>query len=232
MSEKEQINQEKEQKVCLLTGANAGIGKAAAIQLATEGIHVLIACRNIIRGKQALAEIKDRSKSEEVELIQMDLSSRHSILTAVKNLNGRISKIDVLIHNAADFDISRKQAEYSPDGIEIIWATNHLGPVFLTNLLLPKIRKSEQGRIITIASQGLVMHPNLKVNLEDPEFREHSYSAGKAYYQSKLAQVMYTYWLAEQLKDSNITANCIRVTNVKVDLKRYPNVSGFMKFLY
>ena len=232
MAEKESIKKEPEQKVCLITGANAGIGKAAAIQLAVKGLHVFIACRNITRGKQALAEIKDQSKSESVDLIKMDLSSRDSIHSAVEEFTGRIQKIDMLIHNAADFDISRKQAEYSPEGIEIIWATNHLGPVFLTNLLLPNIKKSEQGRIIMVASQGLVMHPNLKVNLEDPEFREGSYSPGKAYYQSKLAQVMYTYWLAEQLKVSNITANCIRVTNVKVDLKRYPNVSGFMKFLY
>lgn len=232
MSGKEEKIKGIERKICLITGANAGIGKAAAIQLAKEGLYVLIACRNKMRGEQALREIKDQSKSEWVDLIQMDLSSRQSVHSAVEDLNGRINQIDVLIHNAADFDISRKSAEYSTEGIETIWATNHLGPVFLTNLLLPKLKKSKQGRIITIASKGLLMFPNLKVNMEDPEFREQRFSVEKAYYQSKLAQVMYTYWLAEQLKDTSISTNCIVVTNVKVNMSRYPNVSGLMKFLY
>jgi NAD(P)-dependent dehydrogenase (short-subunit alcohol dehydrogenase family) len=78
----------------------------------------------------------------------------------------------------------------------------------------------------------LVLHPNLKVDLKDPEFKNRKFSVSKAYYQSKLAQVMYTYWLAEELKNTNITVNCIRVTNVKIDLNRYPNLSALAKFAY
>jgi len=219
-------------KTCLITGGNSGIGKQAAIQLAQTGFHVIIGVRNLKRGEIALAEIKEKSEQNDIELLQIDMSSKKSILDASLELKNRIDKLDVLIHNAADFDIARKQPEKSVDGIETIWATNQVGPVLLTDSVMDLIRKSEQGRIITIASQGLVMLPKLTVNLKDPEFEKRKFTVSNAYYQSKLAQVMYTYWLSEKLKDTGITVNCIRVTNVKVDTSRYPNISGFMKFLY
>ncbi len=219
-------------RICLITGANSGIGKQAAIQLAQAGFHVIIVSRSGERGQTALSEIKEIADSVDVELLQIDMSSKKSILEASKGLNQRLECLDVLIHNGADFDISRKQPEKSVDGIETIWATNHIGPILLTNSLMHLIKKSNQGRIITIASQGLVMYPKLKVDLKDPEFNDRKFTVPNAYYQSKLAQLMYTYWLAEQLKDTKITVNCIRVTNVKVDTGRYPNISGFMKFLY
>ena len=219
-------------KTCLITGGNSGIGKQAAIQLAQIGFQVIIGVRNLKRGENALAEIKEKSEKNDIELLQIDMSSKKSILKASQELKNKIEKLDVLIHNAADFDIARKQPEKSVDGIETIWATNHIGPIILTNSVMDLIKNSEQGRIITIASQGLVMHPKLSVDLKDPEFENRKFSVPNAYYQSKLAQVMYTYWLAEQLKDTAITVNCIRVTNVKVDINRYPDVSGFMRFLY
>ena len=219
-------------KTCLITGGNSGIGKQAAIQLAQAGNHVIIGARNLKRGKTALSEIIEKSGKTNVELLQIDMSSKKSIIDASNELKKKIEKLDVLIHNAADFDIARKLPEKSVDGIETIWATNHIGPVLLTNSVLDLIKKSEQGRIITIASQGLVMHPRLIVDLKDPEFNNRKFNVPKAYYQSKLAQVMYTYWLAEKLKNTAITINCIRVTNVKIDISRYPNISRFMKFLY
>src|SRR5690554_3302030 len=219
-------------KTCLITGGNSGIGKQAAIQLAQTGFHVIIGVRNLKRGEIALAEITEKSEQNDIELLQIDMSSKKSILDASLELKNRIDKLDVLIHNAADFDIARKQPVKSLDGIETIWATNQIGPVLLTDSVIDLIKESEQGRIITIASQGLVMHPKLTVDLKDPEFEKRKFSVPNAYYQSKLAQVMYTYWLSEKLKDTGITVNCIRVTNVKVDTSRYPNISGFMKFLY
>jgi NAD(P)-dependent dehydrogenase (short-subunit alcohol dehydrogenase family) len=192
----------------------------------------IIGVRNPIRGEMALAKIKEKSNINDIELLLIDMSSKKSILEASHELKNKIEKLDVLIHNAADFDIAGKQPEKSVDGIETIWATNHIGPVLLTDSVRDLIKNSEQGRIITIASQGLVMHPKLTVNLKDTEFKNSKFSVSKAYYQSKLAQVMYTYWLATQLKATNITVNCIRVTNVKTDTIRYPNISVFMKFLY
>ncbi len=221
-----------ETKICFITGANSGIGKSAAIQLAQLGYFVLMGSRNRERGLKAVAEVKDKSRSALVELVEIDLSSKESIFTAAKQITERFEKLDVLIHNAADFDISRKQPIQSVDGIETIWATNHIGPVLLTNQLLDLLKKSEQGRIITVASKGLMLHPRLTVDLNDPEYKTRKFSVPKAYYQSKIAQVMYTYWLAEKLSGTGITANCVRVTNVKIDISRYSSLSGLMKFMY
>nr|WP_319997170.1 SDR family NAD(P)-dependent oxidoreductase [uncultured Draconibacterium sp.] len=221
-----------ENKTCLITGANSGIGKQAAIQLAKAGFLVFVGARNRGRGLSALKDIKMQSESDAVELLEIDLSSKKSIKDAASELKERLNHLDVLIHNAADFDIARKEATKSVDGIETIWATNHIGPVLLTNLTLDLLTESEQGRIITIASKGLLMHPNLTVDLKDPEFNFRKFSVPKAYYQSKLAQIMYTYWLVDQLKNTTVTANCIRVTNVKVDVSRYPDISAFMKWVY
>ena len=114
-----------------------------------------------------------------------------------------------------------------------MWATNHVGPVLLTELLLDALKRSEQGRIITISSKGLISYPFLKVNLTDPEFREGKFSVQKAYYQSKQAQVMYTYWLAKTLQDTAVTANSIRVTNVRLDVeKRYPDLPVLLRKMY
>ncbi len=221
-----------ENKTSLITGANSGIGKQAAIQLAKAGFRVFVGARNREKGLSALKDIKMQSESDTVELLEIDLSSKKSIKDAASELKERLNHLDVLIHNAADFDIARIEATKSVDGIETIWATNHIGPVLLTNLTLDLLKESEQGRIITIASKGLLMHPNLTVDLKDPEFNFRKFSVPKAYYQSKLAQIMYTYWLADQLKNTTVTANCIRVTNVKVDVSRYPDISAFMKWVY
>jgi NAD(P)-dependent dehydrogenase (short-subunit alcohol dehydrogenase family) len=221
------------QKTCIITGANSGIGKAAAIQIAQKGYRVIMACRNKERGEAALADVRTQSGSEAVDLMIGDLSSRASIRTFAGEFDAKHKVLDVLIHNAAAFDIRAKARSMTEDGVESVWATNHLGPVYLTDLLLDALKRSEQGRVITISSKGLIAYPFLKVNLDDPEFERRKFSVQKAYYQSKLAQVMYTYWLAEQLKDTTVTANSIRVTNVRIDIdKRYPTSSKLMKRMY
>lgn len=219
-------------KICLITGANSGIGKASAIQIAEKGHQVIIACRNHARGGAALQEIKEKSGSDSVELMIVDMSLQSSIRELSKTFTGKYDRLDVLIHNAAIFDITQKEASYTSEGIEAVWSTNHVGPVLLTNLLLEALKNSKQGRILTIASQGLQAKPFLKVDLADPEFREKKFKIVDAYYQSKRAQVMYTYWLAERLKETEITVNCIRVPAVRVDVAKYANLSSIMRYLY
>ncbi len=221
-----------DKKVCMITGANSGIGKAAVIQIARQGYRVIIACRSQERGEAALQEIKEKSASDSIELMIVDLSLQASIIQLAQSFRQKYDTLDVLIHNAAIFNITQKQAQYTSEGVESIWATNHLGPVLLTDLLLDPLKNSDQGRIITIASKGLIAKPGLKVDLNDPEYREKKFSVANAYYQSKRAQVMYTYWLVEKLSDTSITANCIRVTAVKVDINKYPNLSPLMKRIY
>jgi NAD(P)-dependent dehydrogenase (short-subunit alcohol dehydrogenase family) len=219
-------------KVCLITGANSGIGFAAAKIFAQNGYAVILGCRNKNRGIDAESKLKNLTNNNSIYFIELDMSLQESIKSAVNKINDIFDHIDVLIHNAADFDLGRKKPFYTTENIESVWATNHIGPVLLTQLLLGLLKKSPQGRIITIASQGLLLYPKLKINHIDPEFRNGHYSVEKAYYQSKLAQVMYTYWLSEDLNNAAITVNCIRVTNVKIDISRYPNITPFMKWLY
>ncbi len=221
-----------DKKICMITGANSGIGKAAAIQLARLGQKVIIACRSKERGEAAHLEIKEESGSDTVELMVVDMSVQKSIRDMAQIFREKYATLNVLIHNAAIFDITQKKAEYTSEGVETIWATNHLGPVLLTELLMDPLKNSAQGRIITIASKGLLAKPWLTIDLEDPEFRHKKFSVTNAYYQSKRAQVMYTYWLADRLSNTNITANCVRVGVVQVDINKYPNLSPIMKKIY
>ena len=219
-------------KTCFITGANSGIGRAAALQLSRRGYRVLLGCRNRERGEAALEDVKAASPESLGDLVIVDMASAGSVRRAASEVGRKADSLDVLIHNAADFDLSRTEPVFSPEGIETVWAANHLGPVLLTDLLLESLKRAESGRIIMVASQGLVMHPRLKVNLEDPEFRRRRYSVAAAYYQSKLAHLMYSYHLAGELSGSGITVNCVRVTNVKVDPARYPNLPKVMKLAY
>lgn len=219
-----------EQRVCIITGANSGIGKQAAIQIANSGAHVIIACRNEERGRAALSDINAQITSGSVELKRLDMASQASIRRFAGQL--KFPKIDVLIHNAADFDITRLNAQYSPENIETVWATNHVGPVLLTELLMDALKSGGGGRVITVSSKGLLVKPGTRVDLDDPEFRHKKYSVTNAYYQSKRAQEMYTVWLARQLEGSSVTANCIRVTAVKIDISRYPGLSALSRFVY
>lgn len=219
--------------ICIITGANAGIGFAAALQLARAGATVVIAARSRERGEEAVSRIRRDSADHRVSTIRMDMASRQSILEGCRAFRAAgHGRVDVLIHNAADFDISRKRPECSPDGVESVWATNHIGVVLLTRELEAELLRSSQGRVVTVSSQGLMLQPWLKVRLDDPEFRRGGFSVPRAYYQSKLAQVMYTFWLAERFRGTAVTANCVRVTNVRVDLARYPNVSALARRLY
>ncbi len=220
------------QKLCIITGANSGIGRQAAIQIANAGAHVIIACRNEARGRAALADIQASISGGSAELKILDMASQSSIRSFADDINRSYPKVDVLIHNAADFDIARKQPEFSPEGIETVWAANHVGPVLLTELLMEKLKSSDNGRVITISSKGLLVKPGTKVDLIDPEFKSRKYSVTDAYYQSKRAQEMYTLHLAGQLAGTSVTANCIRVTAVKIDISRYPNLSRIARMMY
>ena len=219
---------EAKQKVCMITGANSGIGKRAALQLAEKGATVIMVCRNQERGEAALSEIREKSGNESVDLLLCDLSSQKSIRTLVENFESSYDKLHVLIHNAANFDYTLKNPVLTEEGIEVIFATNHVGPFLLTNLLLDVLKRSVPSRIITIASKGLITYPRLTIEFDNLN-GEKKFSYQHAYYHSKLAQIMFTYELARRLKGTGVTVNCIRVTNVKIDLER---VTGWRGSVY
>jgi NAD(P)-dependent dehydrogenase (short-subunit alcohol dehydrogenase family) len=217
-------------KVCMITGANAGIGKRAANQLAKLGAKVIIVCRNLTTGNKAAEEIVNETNNNNVQVLLGDLSSQKSIRTLVENFHHEYDQLDVLIHNAANFDLSLKEPILTEDGVETIFATNHLGPFLLTNLLLDLLKKS-RGRVITIASKGLIAYPNLTIEFDNLNGKQ-KYTPTKAYYQSKMAQLMFTYHAAELFQETGVTYNCIRVPAVQVDLGRHENVPALMKYAY
>ncbi len=221
-----------DKKICLITGANSGIGKAASLQMLQKGYYVVMACRDEERGNEALLDAIKQSGSDAAELLVIDMALQSSVRSAARVFKERHGTLDVLISNAAAFDVSQKVPLKTAEGIETIWATNHLGPVLLVDELTEPLRRSGSARILTVASQGLVLHPGLRVDLDDPESEKRPFHVSKAYYQSKLAQVMFTYWLADKLKLEGITVNCVRVTNVKIDINRYPNLSHIAQWAY
>ena len=216
-----------DRKTVIITGANSGIGKAAAQQIAARGHRVVLACRNPERAEQARLEI-----GGDTLFGLLDLSRRKSIHGFTDWVHHELGEVDVLINNAADFDLSRTEREMTPDGFERIWFTNHLAPVLLVDRLMDMLVASRQGRVLNVSSKGLLVHPFLTVDLDDPMFMRRPYSVPKAYYQSKLAQAMYTQWLARQLSGTMVTANCIRVTNVRLNMDRLPDIPRWMKRLY
>jgi NAD(P)-dependent dehydrogenase (short-subunit alcohol dehydrogenase family) len=229
MEDKMQSNMKDE--VVIVTGANSGIGKAAAIQLAQCGATVVMACRSVERGVEALNDICKSANSRQVELMQVDMASQKSIRDFVEGFKSRYPRLDVLIHNAANFDHRQKNRVMTEDGVENVFATNHLGPFLLTHLLLDTLKASAPSRIITVASKGLMTYPFLDIEFDNLK-GEKKFNLQHAYYHSKQAQVMFTFDLAERLKGSGVTVHCVRVGNVAIPDERLTHLPGFMKKMY
>lgn len=218
-------------KTVIVTGANSGIGKAAAVQLARIGANVVMACRSMERGQAALDDVKKESGSDRVELMQLDLSSQASIRGFAAEFCSTHERLDVLIHNAANFDKTLTRPVLTEDGVETIFATNHLGPFLLTGLLLDKLKASAPSRVITVSSKGLLVYPYLGMEFDNLN-GERRFSSQHAYFLSKQAQVMFTYALGEKLRGSGVSVNCVRVTSVAVAADRLTNLPIWMQKLY
>lgn len=185
-------------KVCVVTGANSGLGKVTSTRLAALGARVYMLCRNEERGQQAQLEIIDRTKNADVQLEVVDVSDQASIRAFVERFGRRESRLDVLINNAGAFLPKR---EISPQGIECTFATNTLGPFLLTNLLLPQLTAAAPSRIINVSSASLYF---AKLNVADPLFEHRPYMGPIAYAESKRAGLVLTELWAEQLAGTGI----------------------------
>lgn len=219
------------QKIIMITGANSGIGYQTALGLARQNNRIVMVCRNKERGEAAQQKIIEATANSLVDLILIDLSSQKSIRDGVAEFNSRYTQLDVLINNAAIFDITQKKAQMSDDGIETIFATNHLGSFLLTNLLLPALKASPSARIINISSKGLLAKPFMDIQFDNLN-GEKKFNVANAYYHSKMAQLMFTFDLAERLTDSNIGTAIIRVPAVKLDEGRYEHIPAFLRAVY
>ena len=216
-------------KKVIITGGNSGIGYQAAKQLAEKGWSVTLFCRREEVAEQACEEIRQQTGNRHVDYILVDLSDMKSVRKAVEQYIQKEDVLDVLINNAADFDLSVKKPILTKDGLERQFATNVVAPFLLSILLKGLLEKSESGRIINISSQGLVLYPFMRLDFENLSGQK-SYSPAKTYYQNKLALLMLSLYMRKWWKGIKIQA--IRVTNVKVDMHRYDHLSAFMKNLY
>jgi NAD(P)-dependent dehydrogenase (short-subunit alcohol dehydrogenase family) len=189
-------------KICLITGANSGIGKATALGLAKLGATVVLVSRDRARGEQAQSEIKAQSGNPNIDLLLADLSSQKSIRQLADDFKQRYSQLHVLINNAGVFSPRKR---LTVDGIDMVFAVNQLAPFLLTNLLLDVPKASAPARIVNVSSGS---HEANYLKLDDLQSEKH-YRPMRAYGQSKLALVLFTYELARRLEGTGVTANCL-----------------------
>ena len=185
--------------VCVVTGATSGIGRAAATALAKLGATVVMVGRDRGRTEAAAAQIAAVSASPPRTEIA-DLAS----LDQVRGLAGRLAgleRIDVLINNAG---LVLGERRLTPDGLEHVFALNHLAPFLLTNLLLPTLTASAPARVITVTSDA---HSAARLDFSDPNL-EHGWDSWRSYANSKLANILFTRELARRLDGTGVTANC------------------------
>src|SRR5438270_1985522 len=196
------MNTSMQGKICLVTGATSGIGKATALGLAHMGATVVMVGRDHEKGEAVQREIKTKSRNEAVDLLLADLSSQKSIRQLAKKFLERYTKLHVLINNAGMVSLRRRE---TVDGLEVTFAVNQLAPFLLTNLLLDVLKASAPSRIINVSSDS---HEAGYIKMDDLQLEKH-YRFMRAYGQSKLALVLFTYELARRLQGTGVTANCL-----------------------
>jgi NAD(P)-dependent dehydrogenase (short-subunit alcohol dehydrogenase family) len=212
-------------KICIVTGANSGIGKETAKALAARGARVVMVCRNEERGRLAQEEIIHKTGSDQVDLLLADLSSVAELKRLAETITDRYPQVDVLINNAGNFFMSR---QLNNDGIEMTFAVNYLAPFMLSNLLLPNLKASGRGRIIIVSSRNQSFG---KFDLENYDFSNRLYNGLQAYANSKLMTVIFTREMARRLKETNITINAAHPGDVVTNIGMHDN-NWFFKMIW
>jgi retinol dehydrogenase 14 len=188
-------------KTVLITGATSGIGRATALGLARMGAHLAITGRDRGRTEDAAREIRAAGGGQ-VDVLVADLSSQSEVRRLAEDALHSLSRIDVLINNVGGYWDTR---HVTVDGLERTFALNHLAPFLLTNLLLDKLKQSAPARVVTVSSNA---HAAGRIDFGDLQ-GERSYSGARAYSQSKLANILFSYELARRLLATSVTANAL-----------------------
>jgi NAD(P)-dependent dehydrogenase (short-subunit alcohol dehydrogenase family) len=197
-------------KLCIITGANSGIGFETAKELARQGAFIVMVCRNEDKAVAAKRAIQQDTPSAGIDIVLCDFSSQDEIRKAADEIINKYEKIDILINNHG-FIASEYQE--TVDGFESTFAVNHLGYFLFTNLLLPTILNSGSARIINVASEA---HRNGTFDPENLQLKD-NFKAWQAYGNSKLFNILFTIELAERLKGTDVTANCLHPGVVKTN---------------
>ena len=188
-------------RTVLVTGGTGGIGKATALGLAAMGARVAVTGREPARAHAAAREIR-AAHGGQVETFVADLSSQAEVRRLAEEVQHSLRRIDVLINNVGGYWNTRR---VTVDGLEHTFALNHLAPFLLTGLLLERLKQSGHARVVTVASHA---HAQGRIDFDDLQ-GERSYSGARAYNQSKLANVLFTYELARRLDTTGVTANTL-----------------------
>ena len=198
-------------KTVLVTGATSGIGRVTAKELARAGASLFLLCRDRGRGEEVVAEIAKETGNRDVRLILADLASQSDIRRAAAEFLATGSPLHVLINNAGLVNLRHA---LTPDGIEAVFAVNHLAYFLLTILLLDRLKESAPARIVNVASEA---HRFGKLDFDDLG-GERRYRWTQAYGQSKLANILFTAELARRLAGTGVTVNCLHPGGVGTGL--------------
>ncbi len=217
-----------EGKICIITGANSGIGKATAIGLAKMNATIVMMCRSKERGEEAQKEIIELTGNKKVDLLLCDLSSQESIRKFVSEFKSKYQKLHILINNAG---VMLSKRGISVDGFEMNFAVNHLAPFLLTNLLLDALKKSAPSRIINVSSAA---HRMAKMNFDDLQSEKRKYRLMKIYGASKLALMLFSYELSRKLEGTSVTVNTLHpgVVNTNLGQDQSSFSKGFAKLFF
>ncbi|ODN03818.1 Retinol dehydrogenase 11 [Orchesella cincta] len=219
-------------KVIIVTGANSGLGKYTAEEMAKRGAVVIMGCRNMTTGKEAQNEIKEKSGSTTVELYSLDLSEMASIRSFAATVLKEHPVIDILVNNAG-ISLNDPERSFTKDGFEMHMGTNHLGHFLLTNLLMESLKKSTIKRVVTVSSTACVMS---NIDLSDL-MMDKAPNLGLAntmqYNNSKFANALFTKELAKRMEPFNVKAYSICPGLAKTDIFRHysPGVRGLMNVM-
>lgn len=213
-------------KVCIVTGANSGIGKATAKGLAALDAEVILVCRSRERGEAAKTDISLRTNNDRVDLMLADLSIQAQVRRLAQEVEERHQAVHVLVNNAGTYRTVRSTTE---EGIETTFAVNFLAPFLLTNLLLDRLKAGAPSRIVNVAGS---YHRKATMDFDDL-MSENGYSGSKANNMSKLALVLFTYELSRRLEGSRVTANCLHPGMVATGLvEKDPDIPRFSRAMY
>ena len=200
-------------KTIVISGATNGIGKAAAIELSKKNPRLLFTYRNQKLADELLTEIKNLSPDTQVHLVYCDFSNQDSIKKCADEINNLCEKIDLLINNAGVVNTSYRETN---EGIENTFAVNHLGYFLFTNLLLNKLKGENETRIINVSSAA---HAFVKeMQWEDINYKSNFGQGLRCYGQSKLANLLFTRYLAIKLSTENISVNAMHPGGVNTSL--------------
>ncbi|KAG7334504.1 hypothetical protein KOW79_002911 [Hemibagrus wyckioides] len=212
-------------QTALITGANTGIGKETAMDLAARGARVILACRDVEKGEEAAAEIRARVGGAQVEVRELDLADTYSIRAFAQRFLREVSHLHILINNAG---VMMCPYMKTADGFEMHLGVNHLGHFLLTFLLIGVLKRSAPSRIIVISS---LAHYFGWIRFHDLH-SQGSYNSGLAYCQSKLANVLFTRELARKLTGLNVTVNSVHPGTVRSDLVRHSTLMSLVFALF